>query len=313
MALIGRVAALYLSEAELPSLKSSDPAVEAKADPLLARRAVDVVRQSQPQPLGSGNTGESYWSYEIDGQVARELTETLTIDEYVHRQIQICEGQITAQGTRTMRSRLARIVHDPVHKAGIYALVAALIGGGFLIYTTRPSSHSDESGTSSGSPNTSASSGAAQSNVDSSWLNSSNLCSWRLGTNHVPVVSNNPLQLRIDDRCNDPKQADPKKDTPTSVYASSSRDSGKVGEIADGYLITVRCYDSQGDDTSDAIGNQSSIWLGIDAPHGFIPNVDIGGGFTAPNSGRTAFDGAEWPASRAWTSSPSNALPGARD
>jgi hypothetical protein len=116
--------------------------------------------------------------------------------------------------------------------------------------------------------------------VDTGWLTSSNFCSWRLGSNHVPLISTNPLRLRIDDRCNFPQQPDPKLDRPTGVYAGASRTASQVGGIQDGYLITVRCYEPNGESTPDAVGNVSSIWLGIQSPHGFIPNVNIGGGLT---------------------------------
>ncbi len=105
------------------------------------------------------------------------------------------------------------------------------------------------------------------------------LCSWRKGR-PVPLTSAQPLRLRIDDRCNDPRDPSPVTDSPTGVYKAASQHSRLVGRVRDGQLITIMCFVSQGDRIRDAVGNASAIWLRLDAPAGLLPNVDVGGGFT---------------------------------
>jgi hypothetical protein len=286
--LIQRAGSLYLSEDDQPRLEASDPAV-ASTDPVLLHRAVQVLRASPPHPLGSGGDGVNGWKYEINGEVARELVEITSIDEYVERQIRICEGrEFSGRGPEpagpSRRPRLPALLRDPAaHLTGIYGLVAAiaaaLIGGYFALKAAHISAPGGN-GATSPAPSHSVP-GTKPADVDSSWLTPANLCSWRLGGNPVPILGTNPLTLRIDDRCNDPKQADPKLDAPTSVYVAATRGSASAGRIPDGQLITVRCYRPKGDPTVDAVGNASSIWLGIAEPRGFIPDVNIGGGLTA--------------------------------
>ncbi len=118
------------------------------------------------------------------------------------------------------------------------------------------------------------------SSVDTSGLNTTTLCIWRLGVKPSPLVTTRPVRLRIDDRCNAPLHANPAVDAATTVYSAASRNSPEVGQISDGYLITIRCYEPNGAVTNDAVGNTSSIWLGIEMPRGLIPDVNIGGGYT---------------------------------
>ncbi|MEO6502088.1 MAG: TIR domain-containing protein [Jatrophihabitantaceae bacterium] len=121
----------------------------------------------------------------------------------------------------------------------------------------------------------------AEPEIDSTGLTQANFCSWRLGSHPMPLISQSPVKLRIDNRCNFPQDPNPKTDKPTGVYSTANQDSSNfVDRIPDGYLITVRCYIPDGEEVSDAVGNKSRIWLGIVSPAGLIPNVAVGGGYT---------------------------------
>jgi hypothetical protein len=93
------------------------------------------------------------------------------------------------------------------------------------------------------------------------------------------LASAEPMTLRIDDRCNDPKHVNPANDTPTSVYTQATRASQKVDGIPDGYQVAVQCY-VYGQPTEDAASNHSRLWLRIAKPAGYMPDVDTGGGFS---------------------------------
>ncbi|HEX5493607.1 MAG TPA: hypothetical protein VFX70_03405 [Mycobacteriales bacterium] len=89
--------------------------------------------------------------------------------------------------------------------------------------------------------------------------------------------------MRIDDRCNFPTHPNPKTDTPTGVYRVARQDPAQVvTRIPDGTQVELTCY-TDGQAIIDAVGNDSSLWLGVllpDEGSGFIPDVDIGGGYT---------------------------------
>ena len=97
----------------------------------------------------------------------------------------------------------------------------------------------------------------------------------------MPLASVSPVRVRIDDRCNFPKDPNPVTDSPTGVYGVAAQSlSAQVGSIRDGQLVTIRCYVLNGEAVSDAVGNLSRIWLGLVSPRGLIPDVNIGGGYS---------------------------------
>lgn len=131
----------------------------------------------------------------------------------------------------------------------------------------------------------STSSGGGESTVQDTTksgglLSPATFCTWRLGRHHVPLTSQTPVRLKIDDRCNVPKDPNPHTDQPTGVYNVALQEpQDHVGEIRDGQEITLRCF-TEGQAVSDAVGNSSNLWLGIVVPKGLMPDVDVGGGFT---------------------------------
>jgi hypothetical protein len=294
--IIWRVISLYHSDVDVALLKNDDPQLTSDYHQDLLRRALDVLRESPPQPLGSGHYfGNVAWSFEVEGQAARRLTNVRSIDDYIGWQLETLQPSPAPK--RKWWRRRADNERRLVHLAGRYAIAAAIIGAviAALIGGNMKSIGNDNHGSTATSgaakltPSSSASSSTPPSSspaasptleVDQSWLTAQNFCSWRLGTNHVPVLSAHPLQLRIDDRCNFPQHPDPQTDTPTRIFASASQESIQVGAIPDGTLITVRCYITEGEVVKDAEKNSSDIWLRITTPAGLIPNVNIGGGFT---------------------------------
>jgi hypothetical protein len=147
-----------------------------------------------------------------------------------------------------------------------------------------PSSSTGSSATSSPPPSQSASStlalprGMTLKNPPPK-LTEANLCSWRLGTNPVPVVSVNPFSVPVDDRCNYPSDPNPKTDTPTRIFSSPNRERNPIASVHDGDVVTVKCF-SHGELTSDGAQNKSDLWLYLTKPAGFMPDVNVGGGFT---------------------------------
>ena len=115
------------------------------------------------------------------------------------------------------------------------------------------------------------------------------LCSWRLATHPMPLASARPIQVRIDDRCNfpeGPRSYDGLANR--GLQGTAQSPSAQVGfepprsfrRLWDGQLVTVRCYVPDGQAASDAVGNVSCIWLVLASPHGLIPDVDVGGGYS---------------------------------
>lgn len=286
--IIWRMISLYRSEAADLRLSNDDSQLLQEYPQDVLRRAIDILRGSPPHPLGSGHYGTAAWSYEINGEAARSLTNVQRIDDYIAWQV----DRLRPPPTPARRWRRKQVDNDRrlVHLGGGYTIAAAIISligaigavllGVHLASGRNSSQNPPVTSSSSSRPVGSSSSVSTGLNVDQTWMTLQNLCSWRLGTNHVPLPSTHPLQLRIDDRCNNPKHEDPRTDTPTGVYNSASQLSAQVGAIPDGTLITVRCYEAGGQVIDDAVGNTSDIWLGITTPSGLIPNVDIGGGFT---------------------------------
>jgi hypothetical protein len=285
--IIWRAISLYHSDVGAPRLANDDPQLSHEHAQDLLRRAFDVLRGSPPHPLGSGHSGSNGWSYEVDGQVARHLRNIQSIDDYIAWQIKTLRPA-AVPARRWLRKPIDKERRN-AHLLGLYGIAAAIIGaliGGYFLVThegnssQNPPLTSSSNRTSSSSPPSSSSSAFSGLDVDQSWLTAQNFCSWRRGTNHVPVLTSQPLQLRIDDRCNFPQHPDPQTDTPTRIFASPSQESVQVGAIPDGTLITVRCYITGGEVVKDAEKNASDIWLRITTPAGLIPNVNTGGGFT---------------------------------
>jgi hypothetical protein len=114
-------------------------------------------------------------------------------------------------------------------------------------------------------------------------LDLANFCRWTLGTAPIPLVSAEPLTMRIDARCNFPAEPDPEKDVGSSVYRVPSNDdkSQSLGYVRDGTSITPVCY-ARGDLVEDAVDppNRSRLWIRIADPAGYVPNVNVGGGYT---------------------------------
>jgi hypothetical protein len=155
---------------------------------------------------------------------------------------------------------------------GGMVLLAVVVAGVIAVVTGGGSS----SGSSGGNGPTTSTSTSGSGGVTSP----STFCSWRLGTHHVPLTSTKPVRLRIDDRCNYPKNPDPKADKPTSVYNLPEHNpEALIGEIPDGTEITIRCF-TEGQAIEDGVDETSRLWLGITKPRGLIPDVNVGGGFT---------------------------------
>lgn len=110
-------------------------------------------------------------------------------------------------------------------------------------------------------------------------LNGSNMCAWRLGTSPMPLKSLKPLRIRIDGRCNYPEDANPKTDSPTGVYSVTDQiQDDTVAALRDGTVMTLRCF-SYGQFVSDAIGNATTLWLGVttgSGVRGYVPDVNAG-------------------------------------
>ncbi|MEO9322269.1 hypothetical protein ABFT23_02180 [Nocardioides sp. C4-1] len=115
-------------------------------------------------------------------------------------------------------------------------------------------------------------------------LDDSNFCVWQLGTHPAPLVSRDPLLLRVDARCNDPAEPDPLLDVGASVFseASNANPDLAVGRVKDNVAVVPVCFVADGDRVTDASTppNSSPIWVKIDKPVGFVPNVNLGGGYT---------------------------------
>jgi hypothetical protein len=221
--------------------------------------------------------------------------------------------------------RRPRLPNDPVVRAavigGFFVLGAALIGGFFaLLVALLPAKQSSPNPPSAGaatpavtpstaSPLPSASTTQSphptvlpsESSVGNGVvippgisiapglrLNSQNFCSWRFGTHPIPLAVLDPPRVRIDDRCNYPQDPDPTTDHPTGVYSTPSQESGApIDRIPDGTEVSLMCY-TQGQEISDAVGDSSVLWLGVELSnglHGYIPDVNIGGGYSQQQLG----------------------------
>jgi hypothetical protein len=199
--------------------------------------------------------------------------------------------------------RRPRLPNDPVVRAavigGFFVLGAALIGGFFalLVAPSTASPLPSASTTQSPHPTVLPSESSVGNGVvippgisiaPGLRLNSQNFCSWRFGTHPIPLAVLDPPRVRIDDRCNYPQDPDPTTDHPTGVYSTPSQESGApIDRIPDGTEVSLMCY-TQGQEISDAVGDSSVLWLGVELSnglHGYIPDVNIGGGYSQQQLG----------------------------
>lgn len=115
-------------------------------------------------------------------------------------------------------------------------------------------------------------------------LDDANFCGWTLGTDPIPLVSLDPLVMRVDARCNYPAEPGPAKDVGSGVYSVPSNDdrTKSLGTVRDGTEVTPVCFarDDAVEDSSDPV-NRSRIWIKLTDPDGYLPNVNLGGGYTA--------------------------------
>jgi hypothetical protein len=115
-------------------------------------------------------------------------------------------------------------------------------------------------------------------------LDADNFCGWTTGSHPIPLVSAEPLVMRVDARCNAPAEPDPVVDVGTSVYAGPSNDdpADKVGAIRSGNTFVPQCWQRSDDVVEDASAdpNRSDLWIRSEQPAGFVPDVNVGGGYT---------------------------------
>lgn len=311
LAVAKRTVALYEAGDEGDILLSNDDPVLQRAEnwPGLLQRAATVVYDSRPSPFSGGNRNEEdgTWSYVVDDAFVRRLRSTGSIDDYVEQQFNMLRHsrdsigpiKIRTNGDAPHEGNSANHERGREHLSGMYAIAAAVIGAATLVFLTVHFVHNDgsnDSSSRSAATSTPSSSsmvkrpatapghiGAIQGITVASHrlkLDRANFCSWRLGTNPVPVLSTRPVRLVLDDRCNFPQDPNPATDGPTSVYSAATKSSTRVGEVHDGQVVTLRCYQTGGDEVPDAVNNKSTVWLGLVAPVGLIPNVNVGGGYT---------------------------------
>jgi hypothetical protein len=114
-------------------------------------------------------------------------------------------------------------------------------------------------------------------------LNDDNFCTWRLGARPIPLVSVDPVTMRVDARCNFPAEPDPTKDPGVSTYSAPSNDneSQSTGRITDGRTVRPDCFVNSDDEVVDAQDNRSNVWLRLANPsRRYVPIVNLGGGYT---------------------------------
>lgn len=115
-------------------------------------------------------------------------------------------------------------------------------------------------------------------------LSQATFCSWQLGHNPLPLASKMPPRARVDARCLYPTEPDPAKDSGAAVYSvPSNNDSSKsLGRLPDGSVVTLRCFVPNGDRVSDDSQpqNSSTIWVRITRWTGYLPDVELGGGYS---------------------------------
>jgi hypothetical protein len=95
----------------------------------------------------------------------------------------------------------------------------------------------------------------------------------------MPLESISPIRIRIDGRCNNPPDPNPRTDRPTGIYSTAQQNPAyAVARLRDGTVLKLNCY-TLGQEISDATGNITSIWLGVTIPggaHGYVPDVNAG-------------------------------------
>lgn len=114
-------------------------------------------------------------------------------------------------------------------------------------------------------------------------LDADNFCGWELGTDPIPLVSADPLVMRVDARCNAPAEPDPVLDVGTAIFDRPDNEAGtKVGVIRSGNTFLPECYVVSADVVGDASPdpNSSGIWVRAVEPAGFLPVINLGGGYT---------------------------------
>ena len=115
-------------------------------------------------------------------------------------------------------------------------------------------------------------------------LDESNFCRWLYRDNPIPLVSLDPLVMRVDARCNYPSNPDPLTDPGARLFSTPSNDDpmNKLSRVRDGESIEPVCFVVDGDLVNDGYqaAELSPLWVYSSRPRGYIPNVNIGGGYT---------------------------------
>jgi hypothetical protein len=290
MIIVKRAVALYLSPDQSPRLRSDDPAICQQAPwPDLVLRAGDLVRVSQPTPFASGTRGEDGWNYALDEGFTSRLKDVETLDDYVKCQAEWLKNsagghtKVPATPTNSRPPNTAATERSAsawlkVLIAGIFVLAAAALGPLTATWISHNGSAAHQS-VPGHSPSLEHVAGILIN--PHVVLTKANFCSWRFATHPMPLASARPVRVRIDDRCNLPKDPNPATDSPTDVYSVANQSPNtQVGSIKDGQIVTIRCYVLDGTGVSDAVGDVSHIWLGLVSPHGLIPDVNVGGGYS---------------------------------
>jgi hypothetical protein len=295
--IIKRAVMLYLSPDLAPHLRSDDPAIlQQAAWPELVLRAGDLVGASQPTPFASGTSDEGGWDYTLHEEFTSRLKGVRTLDDYVRCQAQWLKNSANGQSQGTQlaaagpgrnsagESDRSQSSWPKVIIAGAFALAAGILGPATAIWI----SHDGTGAPPAVLQHSPAPESAAGIPIDPHvQLSRANLCSWRLATHPMPLASARPVRVRIDDRCNYPEDPNPATDSPTGVFSIAAQKlSAQVASIRDGQLVTLRCYVTNGMLVSDAAGNRSRIWLGLVSPHGLMPDVDVGGGYSIAQLGK---------------------------
>lgn len=92
VAIVQRAVDLYLSNEPKPTLHSDDVVLQGLTTrPALLFRAMRLVAENWPDPLGSRGGSESGWWCEVDGTMARRFAGIRTSDDYLDRQEEIRE------------------------------------------------------------------------------------------------------------------------------------------------------------------------------------------------------------------------------
>ena len=249
---------------------STDTAPTAATDSDLADQLAVV--DSALRTLPPGRTGDGPSWHDDGSRRALERRRAALQAELERRQ---GPPPITTGRGRPWR-RTAVVAAIAVAAAGTGAVLTAVRGPDFADRPgTRPTAGTAET-TRPASPGT----GSGVRVEPQFALTLDNYCAWTLGQRPVPLIGRSPVTVRIDARCNFPANPDPAQDRPAGVYSRAAQEpSAKSAEVRSGDLVELTCY-TTGQRISDAAGNASDIWIGLRAPAGLLPNVNVGGGFT---------------------------------